>query len=123
MRRGRRSVEDYHGDELTYAGAEATSKKVRDWHYDSFGYNVIKQVQFLPPPEFKEKKMSERLIRNNCNMCGGGLVQIRGRYPQEPQRRVCPTCLMERMEQIQNIASSGYGQAYAVVDQIQPDLK
>ena len=46
-----------------------------------------------------------------CGICGGKLVKIRGRYPKEPKREVCPTCLQERLEQINDISSSGYGQA------------
>ncbi len=46
-----------------------------------------------------------------CNICGGRLVEIRGRYPKDPKRKVCPTCLQERLEQINDISSSGYGVA------------
>ena len=61
-----------------------------------------------------ERQMSDRLIRLNCGICGGSQVEIRGRYPSELRRRVCPTCLMERMEQIQAISTLEYGQAYSV---------
>jgi hypothetical protein len=45
------------------------------------------------------------------NICGGALVEIRGRYPEDPKRKVCPACLQERLEQINDISSSGYGVA------------
>ncbi len=33
-----------------------------------------------------------------CGRCGGTLVQIRGKHPSEPKRTVCPTCVVERLE-------------------------
>lgn len=33
-----------------------------------------------------------------CSVCGGAMVFIRGRYPGQDRREVCPTCLMERTE-------------------------
>jgi hypothetical protein len=47
-----------------------------------------------------------------CGMCGGKLVEIRGRHPQEKSRQVCPTCLAERMDQMRNISAADYGMAY-----------
>lgn len=49
--------------------------------------------------------------RVSCGICGGEMVEIRGRYPENHLRRdrtriVCPTCLAERMDQIREIASS-----------------
>ncbi len=46
-----------------------------------------------------------------CNVCGGKTVWIRGRYPKEPKRKVCPTCLQERLETIHEMASKDYGVA------------
>lgn len=46
-----------------------------------------------------------------CDVCGSKLTEIRGRYPNEPRRKVCATCLKEKLEQIEQILSSGYGQA------------
>ena len=31
-----------------------------------------------------------------CNYCCSRRVWIRGRYPGQPQRQVCPTCLQEK---------------------------
>ena len=31
-----------------------------------------------------------------CSQCCGTLVSIRGRFPKDPDRTVCPTCLQER---------------------------
>ncbi len=47
-----------------------------------------------------------------CSICGGNKVPIRGRFPSDEKRFVCPTCLQERMDQINEISSRGYGQAY-----------
>lgn len=52
-----------------------------------------------------------------CHICGGKLVEIRGRYPKDPKREVCPTCLQERIEQINNISSNGYGVAYQAIQE------
>ena len=47
-----------------------------------------------------------------CPICGGKLVKIRGKYPGDKRREVCPTCLQERMDQINEISSRDYGVAY-----------
>lgn len=46
-----------------------------------------------------------------CNICGGKLVLIRGRYPNSDKREVCPTCATERLEQINELSSNAYGVA------------
>jgi len=46
-----------------------------------------------------------------CGICGGKLVQIRGKYPGDEKREVCPTCLQERMDQINEISNKEYGVA------------
>jgi hypothetical protein len=53
------------------------------------------------PAEPKEYK--------DCPVCGGKMVFIRGRYPRSDKREVCPTCLQERMDNIKDISSHGYG--------------
>ena len=35
-----------------------------------------------------------------CDQCGGQIANIRGRYPDAPERKVCPTCLVESMEHL-----------------------
>lgn len=61
------------------------------------------------------KKVEDKvpIITENkgCNICGGSLVQIRSRYPQQEPRKVCPTCTTERLEQIQEISNPNYGKA------------
>lgn len=49
---------------------------------------------------------------NGCGICGGQMVSIRGRYPKEERRNVCPTCLAERMDQIREVSCPDYGIAY-----------
>ena len=46
-----------------------------------------------------------------CGVCGGQLVNIRGRYPRTEKREVCPTCLAERMDQIREVSSPDYGKS------------
>jgi hypothetical protein len=47
-----------------------------------------------------------------CGVCGGSLVEIRGRRPGEPPRKVCPTCCAERLDIIREYADREYGQTY-----------
>jgi len=47
-----------------------------------------------------------------CGICGGKLVYIRGRHPNEPRRKVCPTCCQEKLEQIHEISDKDYGKSY-----------
>ncbi len=47
-----------------------------------------------------------------CPICGGKLVQICGRHPKDPKREVCPTCLQERMDTINELSSKDYGITY-----------
>jgi len=56
----------------------------------------------------------------SCAICGGGRVSIRGRFPRDPQREVCPTCVTERLEQIHEIASMEYGAAAAIRNEVEP---
>ena len=54
---------------------------------------------------------SSQYTVQGCGICGGKLTAIRGRYPKAESRYVCPTCLQERIDQINEISSSGYGVA------------
>ncbi len=54
----------------------------------------------------------EKLQPAGCHVCGGRLVEIRGRHPKDDRRKVCPTCLASRIDQIQEIADPSYGRAY-----------
>jgi len=45
----------------------------------------------------------------HCNACAGALVEIRGRYPRDIKRLVCPTCLADKMDDIRKIADKDYG--------------
>ncbi len=48
----------------------------------------------------------------SCNVCAGKLVEIRGKHPKDPKRIVCPTCIQERLEMINEISAYDYGVAY-----------
>lgn len=54
------------------------------------------------------------LVGPFCQTCGSKTVMIRGRYPRDPEREVCPTCLAERMDTIREVADRDYGRAYQV---------
>lgn len=62
-------------------------------------------------PDWFEEIIPQRTKLLSCNICGGELVMIRGRYPKEDKRQVCPTCNTERLEQINEISSKLYGVA------------
>ncbi len=57
----------------------------------------------------KEEKLSSDIPMlhprklTGCGVCGSRLVFIRGRYPQEKKRKICPTCAYEKLEQIHEI--------------------
>ena len=51
-------------------------------------------------------------IGHGCAVCGATMLFIRGRFPKEPEREVCPTCLAEKMEQIKEISNEDYGRAF-----------
>ena len=53
-----------------------------------------------------------RIPFTGCSVCGGKLVKIRGRYPKDPEREVCPTCLAEKMDMIHEMSSKEYGVAH-----------
>ena len=46
-----------------------------------------------------------------CGVCGGKTAKIRGRHPGDNAREVCPTCLAERMDMINEMSSAHYGMA------------
>ena len=58
--------------------------------------------------------LGDRLLleRKGCNCCGGELVFIRGKYPKDEQREICPTCVYERLEEIHRISDADYGKTY-----------
>jgi len=56
--------------------------------------------------------MASSLAGPFCQTCGGKTVMIRGRYPRDLEREVCPTCLAERMDTIREVADRNYGHAY-----------
>lgn len=74
--------------------------------------------------KFKKKQAKENLVKplvmrplrlekmTGCRVCGSKMVWIRGKYPSEEKRKVCPTCAQERLEQIHDISRKDYGQAY-----------
>lgn len=55
-----------------------------------------------------------------CGICGGMMVEIRGQYPKEARRIVCPTCLAECMDRIHEESGREYGTSS---QDSAPDLK
>jgi len=60
-------------------------------------------------------KLSKPKKISGCNICGSKLVKIRGRFPRDFKRSICPCCACEKLEQINEISSLHYGQAYSDV--------
>lgn len=58
----------------------------------------------------RDKENEERV--KLCGICGGRMFFIRGRYPKQEKREVCPTCAVEKLEQIREISDPDYGRAY-----------
>ena len=50
-----------------------------------------------------KQKPTVRSEVEGCSVCAGRLVMIRGRYPGDAKRKVCPTCLKEKLEYIDTI--------------------
>jgi hypothetical protein len=51
-----------------------------------------------------------------CRTCGGTLAEVRGRYPGTPSRTVCPTCMLETLEDLLSSRS-----AFGVTEQASKD--
>ena len=47
-----------------------------------------------------------------CGICGGKLVWIRGKYPKDDRREICPTCAYERLETIHEMTNKDCAKAY-----------
>jgi len=56
-------------------------------------------------------RRSEGMKADTCFCCGDLLVEIRGKYPGEPKRKICATCAYERLETIHEMTDKNYGQA------------
>lgn len=63
----------------------------------------------------QEIRQDEEDDVHRCRICGGGMVLIRGKYPDTEKRHTCPTCTTERLEQIREISSKEYGIAHTEI--------
>ncbi len=52
-------------------------------------------------------------MNETCDICGGVLVMVRGRYLRDDKRQVCPTCMREKLDIIKEVADDDYRRAYA----------
>ncbi len=77
-------------------------KKISDYEIQTYGVNLFANEKL---PTTKEQEVK----KEPCCICGGKTVLIRGKYPNTPERNICPTCTTERLEQIQEISSPDYG--------------
>lgn len=78
-------------EQLIEEGKEIAYKNVGSWH---------------KVPIRKGMKMTRNidgtggLMSAGCEVCGGRLVYVRGRYPGDKKRKMCPTCALEIIESI-----------------------
>jgi len=61
----------------------------------------------------KKKNIEDQVqpvVMSGCSICGSALTEIRGRYPNvgESRRKVCATCLQEKLEIIHKETSPDY---------------
>ena len=61
--------------------------------------------------------------KQRCGICGWHMVWIRGRFPHQDKRIVCPTCLAERMDTIREMAQKEYGYAYNALVEHEIDVR
>lgn len=55
---------------------------------------------------------AQREVSESCGCCGSKMVYIRGKFPKEDNRLICPCCAYERLEQINDISNKDYGKSY-----------
>jgi len=55
--------------------------------------------------------------RISCPCCRSKMVSIRGRFPHTPDRELCPTCLIEKIEDTMNNAFNQLGNAKQLTQQ------
>ena len=57
-----------------------------------------------------ESVKNMRNVDKKCGSCGDYLVLVRGRYPTDDKRYVCPDCLVSRLDQIRERTLWGGGE-------------
>lgn len=50
-----------------------------------------------------KQALAKMLPLLGCGVCGGKMVEIRGRHPEDKPRQVCPTCPAERIDDLLDI--------------------
>jgi hypothetical protein len=50
-------------------------------------------------------------MENNCHICGCKMVKVRGKNTNDLPRKVCPTCMAEKLEVIREISDWNYGKS------------
>lgn len=62
-------------------------------------------------PPVIEKMLDLPKNFTGCKVCGAKQVMIRGKFPGQPDREVCPTCATEKLEDFLERQSPDYGKA------------
>jgi len=59
---------------------------------------------------YRPRTKGGHILDKGCPICGSALTEIRGRYPNvgESRRKVCATCLQEKLEIIHEETSPDY---------------
>jgi len=89
-------------------------KKVSNCVGDT-GRNVaggLYRKNYTPKEPAQEETEPRFTVNDSCPVCGASRVWVRGRHPHDEKRKVCPTCLAERMDQIREMSDSNYGRSY-----------
>lgn len=79
-----------HEQQARREGVEETFKNVGSWY----------KVPIREGMKAESVKGLGDFKGGGCEVCGGTLVEIRGRHPKESNRKVCPTCAVEIIESI-----------------------
>lgn len=70
--------------------------------------------------------MTEEIRTENteirCGICGHKTVMIRGKHPDDEMRRVCPTCLQEKMDFLIDYLKPSYDHPMMSLSDIKPKL-
>ena len=87
------------------------STDVSTWAYEHDCIADFIDDQLSSPVSTKLLRRME-VLGGSCGICGSVMIFIRGRYPKQDNRQVCPTCLAERMDNIKELCDPEYGKAY-----------
>ena len=66
------------------------------------------RLGLIPKKPYRRHTKGGHILDKGCPICGSALTEIRGAYPGETRRKVCATCLQEKLEIIHEETSPDY---------------